>query len=122
MFSLYNSLRLFYANGGGPCYIVSVGSYKDKLSQEALLRGLEAVTDTMGPTLLVIPDASLLDVSEYGDVAKAMMKQGHDKQDRAALLDVPHSRALTVVLRPGARAGHHGVSAAPWAPRTSATG
>jgi len=41
LFSLYNSLRLFYANGGGPCYIVSVGSYEDKLSQEALLRGLE---------------------------------------------------------------------------------
>ncbi len=24
---LYNSLRLFYDNGGGDCYIVSVGSY-----------------------------------------------------------------------------------------------
>ena len=93
---------------GGPCYIVSVGSYEDKLSQEALLRGLEAVKDTMGPTLLVIPDASLLPVIEYGDVAKAMMKQAHDKQDRAALLDVPHARAA-VVVRPGARPGHHGV-------------
>ena len=94
LFSLYNSLRLFYANGGGPCYIVSVGSYKDKLSQEALLKGLEAVTDTMGPTLLVIPDASLLPVDQYGDVAKAMMKQAHDKQDRVALLDVSHARGL----------------------------
>jgi hypothetical protein len=94
LFSLYNSLRLFYANGGGPCYIVSVGSYKDKLSQEALLKGLEAVTDTMGPTMLVIPDASLLPVEEYGDVAKAMMKQAHDKQDRVALLDVSHARGL----------------------------
>src|SRR5689334_17784420 len=26
-FNLYNSLRLFYANGGGNCYIVSVGTY-----------------------------------------------------------------------------------------------
>ena len=94
LFSLYNSLRLFYANGGGACYIVSVGSYKDKLSQEALLRGLEAVKDTIGPTLLVMPDASLLPVDQYGDVAKAMMKQAHDKQDRVALLDVPHARGL----------------------------
>lgn len=23
---LYNSMRLFYSNGGGPCYIVSVGT------------------------------------------------------------------------------------------------
>jgi phage tail sheath protein FI len=27
-FNLYNSLRLFYANGGGNCYVVSVGRYK----------------------------------------------------------------------------------------------
>ncbi|MGB1216688.1 MAG: phage tail sheath family protein, partial [Saprospiraceae bacterium] len=27
-FNLYNSLRLFFANGGGVCYIVSVGNYK----------------------------------------------------------------------------------------------
>ena len=81
--------------------------HRDKLSQEALL-GLEAV-DTMGPTLLVVPDASLLPVSERcGDVAKAMMKQAHDKQDRVALLDVSHARTA-VVVRPGARPGRHGV-------------
>lgn len=27
-FNLHNSLRLFYANGGGNCYVVSVGRYK----------------------------------------------------------------------------------------------
>src|ERR1700733_2989135 len=26
-FLLYNSLQLFYANGGGDCYVVSVGTY-----------------------------------------------------------------------------------------------
>src|ERR1700710_1833973 len=26
-FNLYNSLRLFFANGGSTCYIVSVGAY-----------------------------------------------------------------------------------------------
>jgi phage tail sheath protein FI len=94
LYALYNSLRLFYANGGGPCYIVSVGSYADPISSEALIKGLDAVRDTQGPTLLVIPDASLLPVGEYGVVARAMMKQAHDKQDRAALLDVAHARPL----------------------------
>ncbi len=104
LFSLYNSLRLFYANGGGPCYIVSVGTYADNngeptpISSEALMKGLEAVKDTAGPTLLVIPDASLLPVGQYGDIAKAMMKQAHDKQDRAALLDVVHVRSLRSTL------------------------
>lgn len=27
-FNLYNSMRLFYANGGGTCYVVSVGTYE----------------------------------------------------------------------------------------------
>jgi uncharacterized protein len=27
-FNLYNSMRLFYANGGGNCYVVSVGNYE----------------------------------------------------------------------------------------------
>lgn len=27
-FNLYNSMRLFYANGGGSCYVVSVGTYE----------------------------------------------------------------------------------------------
>lgn len=98
LFSLYNCLRLFYANGGGPCYIVSVGTYADEtgapttITSKALMGGLDSVKDTAGPTLLVIPDASLLPVEEYGDIAKAMMKQAHDKQDRAALLDVPQVR------------------------------
>jgi phage tail sheath protein FI len=94
LYSLYTSLRLFYANGGGPCYIVSVGGYADPISGDDLIKGLDAVKDTQGPTLLVIPDASLLPVAQYGDVAKAMMKQGHDKQDRAALLDVAQVRSL----------------------------
>ena len=106
MFSLYNSLSLFYANGGGPCYIVSVGPYEDGTgeptppSSEDLLKGLASVKDTAGPTLLVIPDASLLPIKEYGDIAKAMMKQGHDKQDRAALLDVPQVRGFNATPGP----------------------
>ncbi len=106
LFSLYNCLSLFYANGGGPCYIVSVGTYTDEagaatpVTSAALLKGLESVKDTAGPTLLVIPDASLVPVGEYGTIAKAMMKQAHDKQDRAALLDVRQVRAFSATPGP----------------------
>src|SRR5690606_8163930 len=33
-YKLYNSLRLFYSNGGGICYIVSIGSYSDNITSE----------------------------------------------------------------------------------------
>ncbi len=106
LFSLYHCLRLFYANGGGPCYIVSVGTYFDgtgaptSITSDALTKGLESVKDTAGPTLLVIPDASLLPAAEYGEIAKAMMKQAQDKQDRAALLDVPQVRGFSATPGP----------------------
>lgn len=98
---LHTSLQLFYANGGGPCYIVSVGGYKSAVDPRDLMAGLEAVKDTEGPTMLVIPDASLLEEGDYRDLARAMMAQARTKQDRVALLDVRQARDLP--LKPGTK-------------------
>lgn len=89
-FNLYDSIRLFYANGGGPCYVVSAGSYADDPAQRAaaLLAGLAAVHDLAGPTMLVIPEAALLDLNDYRLLRQAMLTQCSDKQDRVAILDV----------------------------------
>jgi phage tail sheath protein FI len=88
-YDFFDSLRLFYANGGGTCYVVSVGSYQDAPSQAAFEAGLAAVRDRVGPTILVIPEAARLAPSAYAAVALAMLTQCHDKQDRVAILDVP---------------------------------
>ena len=102
-FNLYNSLRLFYANGGGNCYIVSVGDYTDqgsepggvKIDPEKLKKGLKATADQTGPTMLVIPDAVLLERSEqFYDIAREMLKQCFDTQDRVAILDVYDTETL----------------------------
>ena len=60
---LYRSLQLFYMNGGGLCYIVSVGSYTDAakgVTTDALQAGLDVIAEQTGPTLLLAPDALLL--------------------------------------------------------------
>lgn len=105
-FNLYNSMRLFYANGGGDCYVVSVGSYVDEagtvkqVSQADLEAGLEVIKEQVGPTMLVIPDAVLLPDDGEGEgkqpwmsaafkaVVEAMVKQCQELQDRVAVLDV----------------------------------
>ncbi len=105
-FSLYGSVRLFYANGGGPCYVVPVGTYVDAtgawtaISGDALLQGLASVANLTGPTLLVIPDASLLPVDEYGEIARAMLQQAGSARDRIALLDVPQVRGFDAPTGP----------------------
>lgn len=88
-FYLYNCLRLFYANGGGNCYIVSVGSYADTPGFQALKDGLDAVRDLVGPTMLVIPEAVALDSKDsYDKLVPEMLQQCSEKQDRVAILDV----------------------------------
>jgi phage tail sheath protein FI len=89
-FNLCDSVRLFYANGGADCYIVSAGSYAGDPAQRAaaLQAGLAAVHDLAGPTMLAIPEATLLDLQAYRVLRQAMLQQCYDRQDRVAILDV----------------------------------
>ena len=87
---LYYSLQAFFANGGGPCYIVSVGDYKDVLiKKEALLSGLAAVEKEDEVTLLVFPDGTNMTApSDYYAVVDQALKQCSDLRDRFTVCDV----------------------------------
>lgn len=109
-FNLYDSLRLFYANGGGTCYIVSVGFYigTDPTKPEIsgvdikvgdLLEGLDVIEEEVGPTMLVVPDAVLLPSDDpngvgpqksaaFADLTKKMLEKCQKRKDRVAILDV----------------------------------
>ena len=97
-FYLYNSVRLFYDNGGGDAFVVSVGLYPEgqTISKDALLKGLAVTEEQVGPTMLVIPDAVLLPSSgpdpwtstDFQAVAREMLSQCGKLQDRVAILDV----------------------------------
>jgi phage tail sheath protein FI len=52
---LYNSLQLFYANGGGVCFVHSIGSYEEDISEEAFISGLDSIAKEDEPTLLLFP-------------------------------------------------------------------
>lgn len=110
-FNLYNSMQLFYANGGGNCYVVSCGLYDevtDHADDKVLLRALAAAGEQIGPTMVVIPDALLLPHDEptsgntlpwrstkFATVVQAMLRQCNDLQDRVAVLDVYGTQYLT---------------------------
>ena len=54
-FILHYCMRLYFANGGGPCYVVSVGNYTSSVTDTSLLEGLDAIRRKDEPTLLVVP-------------------------------------------------------------------
>ncbi|RKH59553.1 phage tail sheath family protein [Corallococcus aberystwythensis] len=95
-FYLYDSLRLFFDNGGGPCYIISVGSYSDTVDKAALVAGLEPLRKEDEPTLIVIPEAVLLSDNDCSELQTKMLAQCEELQDRFAILDVMHDAAKTL--------------------------
>ncbi|MDN3670824.1 phage tail sheath subtilisin-like domain-containing protein [Echinicola jeungdonensis] len=99
-FYLYECIRMFYANGGGDCYIVSVGKYTDTVqngtadgSTPGFLAGLAKIKKVDRPTLLVVPDASLMSQSNVNSLYAAMLGQCNELKDRFCIFDLKESGA-----------------------------
>lgn len=95
---MYNSIRLFYANGGGPAYIISVGTYKDAASFEIKgddFIGTETVPDPLvllekeyEPTLIVMPDAIKLGTDCYTTIYQRVLEHCSKMQSRFGIFDL----------------------------------
>ena len=101
IFYMYDSLRLFYANGGGDCYIVSVGLYSgatvtegtfsnDPSTAVGLLGGLGMIEMYDEPTIILYPDAVSLNNAGklYGKVQAATLAQCNKLKDRVGMFDM----------------------------------
>jgi phage tail sheath protein FI len=84
----YYSIQHYFINGGGPCYIVSVGLDTADPDEGQLAAGLAKLESYDEPTLIVIPDATnLTDDLGYGLMNKAL-DQCAKLQDRFVIMDV----------------------------------
>ncbi len=94
-FKLYNSLRLFYGNGGGICYIVSIGDYTAAINSDSdFTDGLDLLRKFDEPTLLLFPDAINLDATKLGLVHQQALRQCADLMDRFTIMDVKQESGL----------------------------
>lgn len=134
-FILYDSMRLFFANGGSTCYVVTVGAYfqtdgksatptipslptadsgakeegktpvstpklasasaaagkpkANQISKKALESGLNTLISEDEPTMVVIPEAVMLEKADCFALQQAMMMHcGYKMKDRVSILDV----------------------------------
>lgn len=90
---LHQAMRHFFQNGGGPCYIVSVGNYDTDIEAgddaKGLVSGLVPLIKEQEPTMIVVPDAVLLPKADCVTVQTAALKHcGYDMKNRVAILDV----------------------------------
>jgi uncharacterized protein len=85
---LYDSLRLFYANGGGVCYIVSVGSYKEDPNELHFITAITALEKFDEPTMLLFPDAALIPANGLYNVQIATLKHCNSMMNRVGVFDL----------------------------------
>ena len=85
---LWYAVKMYFDNGGGKCWIVSVGNYAAAMGSTALEAGIDAVAMEDEPTLLVCPEATRLGGTGYDDVAQNMLAQCGRLGDRFAILDL----------------------------------
>lgn len=88
---MYYSLQLFFINGGGPCYIVSVGDYSGGgvIDQATLQVGLDEIEKVNEVTLILYPDGlNMTSAGNYYSLYKETMDQCAELKDRFAVMDV----------------------------------
>ena len=104
IYYLYNSIRLFYENGGGDAYIVAVGTYgpasqkpmTDPAAQvinpnvqlEDLQRGLALLQKETEPTMYICPEATLLSVDNNSTLMESMLLQAEEMQTTVCIFDI----------------------------------
>ena len=89
-FLLYFAVKMFFDNGGGKCYIVSVGATRRRRVRDTaeLTNGLGSTWPEDEPTLLVIPEAVKLSPATTRTLASGHARSNANLEDRFAILDV----------------------------------
>lgn len=84
---MYYALQMYFANGGGPCYIVSVGVYGSILLTD-LQAGLVSLEKADEPTLIIIPEAQSLKIADYKTINEDALGQCEKLKNRFVIMDV----------------------------------
>jgi Bacteriophage tail sheath protein len=93
-FLLYYSMRLFFDNGGGPCWIIPIGTYADATANgmkadSFTKKPIAALKKVLEPTMLVAPDAVLFgSVNDWQTVCQQFLQHCGEMQSRVSILDV----------------------------------
>ena len=100
-FLMHYALTLYFKNGGGSCYIVSIGNYDDTHDKEHFNNGLEALEKEDEPTLIISPDAVGLSSTDYFSLCQDMLAQCDKLGDRFSIMDILDGENQEAAFREG---------------------
>lgn len=84
---MHYSLQHYFANGGGPCRVYSLGEYGSH-SKRAYIEALAALENADTPMLLVFPDATRLPAGEHEEVVRAALASCLRSRNSFTIADV----------------------------------
>jgi len=94
-FLLYYSMLFFYQNGGGPCYILSVGKYSnqeikvaDFIGDDKTSSAIDLLLKEQEPTMIVTPDSVRLSRADWKVVQTTALAHCAKTQSRITIVDV----------------------------------
>ncbi|MCC6459604.1 MAG: phage tail sheath family protein [Saprospiraceae bacterium] len=92
-YNLFRSVQLFYANGGGTCYVIAVGNYNAPMNAKdfnmpEINGGLAALAAETEPTIICIPDATLLERGDCYGLYQEVLRHCGQTKTTFAVLDV----------------------------------
>lgn len=93
-YSLYYHMVMFFANGGGTCYIVSIGTYNEKdtkgnlikVDKDNVKKALDDLKKEQEITMVVVPEAA--STPDCKDIQTQMLAHCGEMMNRFAILDV----------------------------------
>lgn len=93
-YSLYYHMVMFFANGGGTCYIVSIGTYNEKdakgnlvkVDKDNVKKALDDLKKEQEITMVVVPEAA--SVEDCKNIQTQMLAHCGEMMNRFAILDV----------------------------------
>jgi phage tail sheath protein FI len=113
IYYLYNCVQMFYQNGGGDAYIVSVGSYgapsktpmapgaqivNQNVQLNDLMGGLALLLNEDEPTMYICPEGTLLSLADNGTLMQEMLLQSSNMMTTVSIFDVIGGRNPDPIL------------------------
>ncbi len=87
-FLMYYAVSHYFMNGGGLCYIVSLGDYSTSPAKADFVNGLAALEKEDEPTLILLTDAVNLSATDYYDLCQQSLAQCDKLGNRFCVFDV----------------------------------
>ena len=91
-YCLWAAMKAFYLNGGGTCYVTSIGDYKSEIDGDAMIAAIGGLKKAPETTMIVIPETTRLSRAQAAKVQQQMLMLSADldkfDKKRFSVLDV----------------------------------